>query len=406
MKIAFEERLEGAEGGAGDGPAYDPDATMKLDVPRVLGAAGPAGGPVLICIGGLHGNEPSGVLALQRLFHDLDEDSRGLCGRIIGLTGNRRALACGQRFVDIDLNRAWTYERIERVCEKREIVESEDKELRSLDKALHDAIHGSNQPFVFDLHSTSGDGPAFVTFDDTLRNRALAFEIPAPHVLGLEEELAGTLLGYLNTKGITAVGFESGQHQDPKSVDRALAAIWISMETAGVLEKGTRPEVARARAYLASESAGLPEVVEVRHREPVEEGDGFVMDPGYASFQPVAEGEHLARRGEEDVHADRSGLILMPLYQPQGEDGFFVIQPVRPFWLRLSAALRRVHIEKVVHWLPGVRRHPGKSGVFIVDRRRARWLAREVFHLLGFRKEGEDGEELIMAPRDITTESP
>ena len=72
---------------------------------------------------------------------------------------------------------------------------------------------------VFDLHSTSGGGPPFVTMDDTLANRALAFHIPAPHVLGLEEELAGTMLSYWIQRGIPAIGFEAGQHADPTSAE-------------------------------------------------------------------------------------------------------------------------------------------------------------------------------------------
>lgn len=401
MDTAFEHRAGGLEAGL----SYDPHATLELDVPRLLGAAGPEGGPVLVCIGGIHGNEPAGVLALQRLFGVLEADSTGLRGRVIGFAGNRRALACGRRFVDVDLNRVWTDERVERMRRTREPIDSEDRELADLGKALRGALKGVEHPYVLDLHSTSGGGPAFVTYDDTLRNRALASEIPAPHVLGLEEELAGTLLGRLNTYGFTAVGFESGQHQDPASVERALAAVWIAMETCGVLAKGARPEVSRARTWLASESDGLPAVVEVRHREPVEDGDGFVMEPGYQSFQRVEEGEPLARRGDEKIHAPRSGLLLMPLYQPQGEDGFFLIQPVRPFWLRLSAVLRRMRVERVAHWLPGIRRDPAVPGGFIVDRGKARWLSREVFHLLGFRREREEGERVFMAPRDIPSRS-
>ena len=78
----------------------------------------------------------------------------------------------------------------------------------------------------------------------------------------------------------------------------------------------------------------------------------------------------------------------MPLYQDQGEEGFFLVDPVRPFWLRLSERVRPWRLERFLHWLPGVRRHPDQEGAFIIDRRIARWEALQVFHLLGFRRRG------------------
>jgi hypothetical protein len=89
----------------------------------------------------------------------------------------------------------------------------------------------------------------------------------------------------------------------------------------------------------------------------------------------------------------------MPLYQDQGEDGFFLVREVQPVWLSVSKVLRGLGMEKVLHLLPGVRRHPELPGSFIVDRRYARWLARQLFHLLGFRRVGRDGRTLVMSQR-------
>jgi succinylglutamate desuccinylase len=41
---------------------------LPQDVPRVLGTyGGTTAGPLVICLGGIHGNEPAGVLAAQRV---------------------------------------------------------------------------------------------------------------------------------------------------------------------------------------------------------------------------------------------------------------------------------------------------------------------------------------------------
>jgi len=387
--------------------ASTPDVPPLTDLPRVLGDVGAdRKGATLVCVGGIHGNEPSGVHGLRRIVRKLEVDATGLRGRLLALTGNRRALGIDQRFRRHDLNRAWTPERLARVhaiaaTDGTDALEDEDAELRELETAIGVAIDEAVGPAaLLDLHSTSAGSPAFVTMDDTLANRALAFQIPAPHVLGLEEQISGTMLGYWIERGIPAVGFESGQHGDPGSIDRAEAAVWIALETSGVLARDVRPEVAAARALLQTTAAALPAVVEVRYREPVLDGAPFHMQPGYVSFQKVHGGEALATNGDHTILAPESGLILMPLYQDQGEDGFFIVRPVRTFWLRISALLRHLRTHRIAHWLPGVKRDPDIRGAFLVDRRRARWFALEVFHLLGFRQQAVSKDVLVVRPRE------
>jgi len=77
------------------------------------------------------------------------------------------------------------------------------------------------------------------------------------------------------------------------------------------------------------------------------------------NLQPVTKGQILARDGGGVIGAVESGLVLLPLYQGKGDDGFFLAREVSVFWLRLSWALRRMRLNRLVGLLPGVRRHPG-----------------------------------------------
>ena len=81
--------------------------------PRVLGrVAAPDPGPTLFVVGGLHGNEPAGLLGLERVFARLGEV--GLArGEFVGLAGNLEALAAGRRYIEEDLNRIWLQPRLE-----------------------------------------------------------------------------------------------------------------------------------------------------------------------------------------------------------------------------------------------------------------------------------------------------
>jgi predicted deacylase len=381
---------------------------------RLVGrVAGAEPGPTLIVVGSMHGNEPAGARGLRRALERLERDAatrRELHGEVVGLAGNLAALERGSRYVEHDLNRIWSDERVERVRasgsgEGSPGLTVEEAEMRYLDAEIGralDAARAAGRPvFLLDLHTTSGGGPAFCVLEDTLPMRRFALALEAPLVLGLEEELSGTLTHWLADHGVVAVGFEAGQHEDPAAVGRAESAVWLALEAAGCLAPGVRPEVEEARHRLAAERRGLPRVVEVRYRHPVLAGDGFRMAPGYTTFSRVHAGQALAVDRDGPVVTPQGGLLLMPLYQRQGDDGFFIVRQVAPAWLELSTRLRRLRLERLLHLLPGVRRHPELAGSFLVDRRVARFLALDLFHLLGFRRRGTaTGCRLLMTRRE------
>ena len=92
-------------------------------------------------------------------------------------------------------------------------------------------------------------------------------------------------------------------------------------------------------------------------------------------------------------------VSLLLLYQSQGDDGFFIVRRVRPFWLTVSRWLRRIALDRFVHHLPGVERDPTDPSTVIVNTRVARWLALQVFHLPGFKRTGESRYELRLRRR-------
>lgn len=367
---------------------------------RLLGRVGRRGGPLLVCVGGLHGNEPAGVHGLRQVLERLETDPTGLEGELVALLGNRRALAAGKRYLARDLNRMWVPARLERLRAGAAPECAEDEELLEIDRWLQELLgEAAGVVHVLDLHTTSASGPPFAVLDDTLANRAFALAFEVPLVLGLEEELEGPLLHYLVDRGVVCSGFESGQHGDPDAVTVAAAAVWVALESSGVLRRESRPEVIWARQRLAAAGDGLPEVTEVVYRHGLGSGDDFTMAPGFEGFEPVHQGEELGWDRSGQVTAPESGRILMPLYQRQGDDGYFIVRDVHPVFLRLSALMRRLRLERIAHWLPGVRRVDDRPATFVVDRRVARWLALEVFHLLGFRRHGAKGEQVVFSRR-------
>jgi len=123
------------------------------------------------------------------------------------------------------------------------------------------------------------------------------------------------------------------------------------------------------------------------------------MKPGYRHFQRVVKGETLGTDHGGEVRAREAGVVLLPLYQVQGDDGFFLGRVVRPFWLRVSAILRWLGVPAWSHLLPGVRRHPAREDTLIVNTRLARFYPLDLFHLLGYRKRRRQGNLLLVSRR-------
>ncbi|MDX1647738.1 MAG: succinylglutamate desuccinylase/aspartoacylase family protein [Longimicrobiales bacterium] len=368
---------------------------------RLLGGVvGRRPGPTLICFGGIHGNEPAGILALRRVLEALEHRRSDVSGRLVALAGNVTALERRRRFVDRDLNRAWTSARIVQLRTEGAGGTVEDREQVELLEEIEQVLEVAEGPvYALDLHTTSGPGGIFSAFTDSLPHRDFASHFPVPMIFGLEELVDGTLLNLLSEHGIVALTVETGQHDEPASVDRAEAAIWIALVSAGLLPERLVPELTEARKLLKRATGHLPRALEMRQKRDVEEGDGFVMEPGYTNFQPVRAGQVVAHDADGPVAVPESGRLLMPLYQEQGEDGFFLVREFSPFWMTVSMAMRRAELSRFVHLLPGVSRIEGKADEVVVDKRIARFFARQLMHLLGFRRLEDAGAKLIMKRR-------
>lgn len=374
---------------------------------RLLGGiVGRRPGPTLICVAGIHGNEPAGLHALRRVLPALEDRREEMRGRIVALAGNMSALERGRRFIDRDLNRAWTSARIVQLrTEGTAGGTVEDREQVELLEEIEHVLDSSDGPvYALDLHTTSGPGGVFSAFTDSLPHREFAADFPVPMIFGLEELVDGTLLNLLSEHGIVALTVETGQHDEPASVDRAEAAVWIALVSAGILPERLVPEVTEARDLLRRAAGHLPRALEMRQKRDVLDGDGFVMRPGYSNFQRVRAGEVVAHDAAGPVAVAEGGRILMPLYQEQGEDGYFLVREFSPFWMGVSLAMRRAGLSRYVHLLPGVSPVEGSPDEVVVDKRVARFYARELMRLLGFRQLEDEGDKLVMRRRPFDEE--
>ena len=361
-------------------------------------------GPTLMAFGSIHGNEAAGSAALERVADTLREGKYEIRGRVYLFRGNTRALAKGVRFIDMDLNRHWTGPNVVRNLPDTAIEPqlSEDREQAELLRDFnHILASAHNEVYAIDLHSTSAEGVPFATVGDTMRNRAFAQKLPVTVLLGIEEQLEGTLLEYLNNLGAVTLGYEGGQHYAESTVAVHEALTWRAMVNAGIIEDA---EHLKRFDRVLLNATQVPKIFEVRYRHAITPEDEFEMLPGFNNFDPIDRGRQLANDRQGMIVASEKGVILMPLYQKLGEDGFFIGREISPFWIWLSGVLRRMRLGGAMYLLPGVRRLKKDRDTLEVDTQIARFFPLQLFHLLGFRKLRWRENKLVVSRRkhDIT----
>lgn len=311
---------------------------------RIIGSfGGTQAGALVLVFGALHGNEPAGVRALEEIFSMLEREAANnqdfrFYGKLVGILGNRQAFAARQRFIGKDLNRQWTTANIRRIIyNETSGLTAEDLEISELLSAIHGEIL-TFKPEVLvllDMHTTSAGGGIFCIPTDEKASLRLAKQLYAPVILNLFEGVEGTLLrfaadGHLQTGGFPKLtfgaAFEAGQHDEPLSVSRSIAAIVNCLRATGCIQ----PEelLNPYESVLQEYSNRLPKVTRLRYVHHIRPGDDFRMRPGYVNFQPVRKGEHVADDVTGPIYSPDDGLMLMPLYQPKGSDGFFIVQEI------------------------------------------------------------------------------
>ncbi|WGD35826.1 succinylglutamate desuccinylase/aspartoacylase family protein [Olleya sp. YS] len=355
-------------------------------------------GPTLVFFAGIHGNETAGVFALKDTLNDTN--LQGLKGTIYAISGNLKALNINQRFLDEDLNRVWTKPQLEALQLKIN-YNAEEEEQQQLLQLLENIICQHSGPFYFiDLHTTSSKTLPFITINDALINRKFSKQFPVPIVLGIEEYLNGPLLSYINQLGYVSLGFESGQHNDKDAVLNAIAFIKLSLVFSGILKQENIPDFDKQFGQLVSQSKGISDVFEVVCLHHIKKDEAFTMKPNFTSFQPIKKGTVLATSNNQSVISKHNARLFMPLYQAQGEEGFFIIKTIQPFFLKLSAVLRHLKIDGVLVLLPGVTWQDKSKEVLKVNLKIAKFLATSIFHLLGYRSKKISDNYLLLYNRE------
>ena len=366
----------------------DPSFKLLLDRREIGRLVSPSPGPTLVAIAGVHGNEPAGIEAARRVFARLERGGVAVRGEVVVFAGNVGSLKRGVRYESKDLNRQWSEARVAALRSAAAAeLDAEDRELLELLGAIESTMERARGAVhLVDLHTTSAAGVPFVLFGDTLAQRRFVGAFPIPVIIGLEEQVDGALSEYWTRRGCVTFTVEGGQHDDPTSVDSLESVLWLALHEAGLIDGEALPEVRDGRARLDARRGDLPRVLEVLSRRAITAEDTFQMEPGFRNIARASAGQLLARDRRGEIVAPHDGVVILPLYQGLGSDGFFWGREVSEARLRASRVLRSLGADRLLALLPGVERDPDRATRLVVDRQAARLVPLEVFHLFGYRR--------------------
>ena len=381
---------------------YSKALNKSIFIERIIGkVVGRQEGPIIVFFAGIHGNETAGVFALNQVFNEIKQEH--VSGSIYGVSGNLEALKNHRRYIDEDLNRMW-FDANLKSLEKKTNLNTEENEQVELFRLLRGVLGNNKKPSYFiDLHTTSSKTLPFITINDALINRKFSTHFPVPIVLGIEEYLEGPLLSYINKLGYVSLGFESGQHHEQQAITNAVSFIFLSLVFANCIKKIDVPDYDLFYNQLKFEAAQKAHIFEVIYLHEIKEKEIFKMKSNFKSFQNIDKGKLLAISNGDKITSRYKAKIFMPLYQSQGKEGFFIIKKIHPFFLWLSEIMRRIRIDGLLVLFPGISWKSKTEGVLKVNLKITKFMAKPIFHLLGYRNKQFNHSSIYLFNRERTS---
>lgn len=263
-------------------------------------------GPHLLLLGGVHGNEVCGQVALQALVHELESGELPLKAGKVTLIPQCNPWACASnvRYVEKNLNR---------VIGRHEAPQAYEERVAGI---ICDHIEKCDA--MVDIHSAhAGIGPPFIFNDypNTVNNE-LARILGGTYIIGGWAEMNGedavipTTQDYAHRHGKYNCLIECGEHTDPNAImvaDRAArnAMIYFGIIEGDIVTPPLEKDVKISGAFI-------------------KERTGDFIHQNFKHMQPIEKGQLLATYDDgEEVKAPESGFLILPFYEAKPSDEWF-----------------------------------------------------------------------------------
>jgi len=251
-------------------------------------------GPRVVLFSGVHGDEVSGIHAIEKLFFDLFTGSRSLLkGSLTLVRANEQALAAERRYLKQNLNRLF----------KDDYAAGTDKSCYEFKRAQELKAILRNCDYFLDFHSAPIAREPFIVVERFAVDLFAKLGIPKI-MTGWGKFSSGAIGGdaenYANAHGAKSATLESGSHFDKRSNDVAYAAALSFLSVTGLIA-GAEPQ-----------SSGPVEVVDV-YSVITKEFSDFRYAGDVANFKLIKEGEAFAHQNGRPLTVSEDTYLLIPM---------------------------------------------------------------------------------------------
>jgi succinylglutamate desuccinylase len=249
------------------------------DLPGVIEITGSSDGPRAVIFAGVHGDEVSGIHAIDKLLFDFFGGERTLTrGTLTLARGNAHAIAAERRYVRYNLNRMY----------KDDYDQEIDRDAYEFKRAQQLKSILRNCDYFFDFHSAPIAQEAFLVAE----GKSVDFfsKLGLPKIIsGWGKFSSGPTGGdgetYASTHGAIAATLESGSHFDKRSNDIAYRAAIAFLSALNMLEKGierrpTDVEIFQMYAVVTKDADDFSYTPDVRNFQYIKKGDSFAFQNG------------------------------------------------------------------------------------------------------------------------------
>jgi len=255
-------------------------------------------GPRAVIFGGIHGDEVSGLHAIEKVLFDFLAGERVLVrGSLTLARGNALAIAKQCRYVGLNLNRLFK----ESYGSEVETKAYEFRRAQELKSILRDC------DYFFDFHSAPIASEPFLIAE----GKSVSFfaKLGLPRIISgwskfSDGPIGGDAETYASGQGAVAATLESGSHFDKRSNDIAYEAAISFLTALNMLEKGT------------VKAPGRAEIFEI-YRVVTKEANDFRYTPQVKNFQFFREGEPFAYENGAPLTVAEDTYLLIPMTAEQ-----------------------------------------------------------------------------------------
>ncbi len=242
-------------------------------------------GPTSIILAGVHGNEKSGIKALESLIPLIKITK----GRVIVGFGNPRAIKQNKRFIEADLNRMF---KPVRLLSKDEKKSYEYKRAKFLKKYLNQA------DALLDVHANQSLKSRPFVISESNSNELVKFLPVTVTVSGFDKIQPGGTDYYMNTNGKKGICVECGYLTAPSTTNIAKESILKFLQARGHIKtkKLKTYNQSRFRVYNMYTT----------------KTDKFILAKAFGDFEKIARGQVIGTDGKIKVKAPEKSLIIFP----------------------------------------------------------------------------------------------